>query len=373
MAQSVVRSPRKRTRRDFDPLQILQSLSEPVLVVDANGRISFVNLSAEEFFQTSASGVVGQTLEELLGVGNPIELLARRVAETATALTEYGLAIDHYRIGPATVSATISPLMERGRGAVVIALRNRTMADKLDRQLSHRHAARSVSAMAQMLAHEVRNPLSSIRGAAQLLEQVAAEGDRDLARLIRDEADRIRALVDRMDFFAEGQPLERGPVNIHSVLEHVRKAAKAGFARHIPIVERYDPSLPEVLGNRDQLVQVFLNLVKNAAEAVPEAGGEITLITRYQHGVQMRLAGTDQALQLPLQVVVQDNGPGVPADLQMQLFDPFVTTKHNGTGLGLALVAKVIGDHGGVVEFDSRPRRTEFRVSLPVYEDGETL
>jgi two-component system nitrogen regulation sensor histidine kinase GlnL len=212
----------------------------------------------------------------------------------------------------------------------------------------------------------VKNPLSGIRGAAQLLEQNAGEGDRELTRLICEEADRIVALVDRMEAFGDPRPLERGAVNIHEVLERVRKSAQSGFGRHVRFVEAYDPSLPTVHGNRDVLVQIFLNLVKNAAEAVPRQGGEIVLATAYQQGVRFAVPGSSSRVHLPLVVSVTDNGEGIPEDLRAHLFDPFVTTKRNGTGLGLALVAKMIGDHGGVIEFDSQPRRTVFRVFLPM-------
>ena len=245
------------------------------------------------------------------------------------------------------------------------------MADKLDRQLTHRNAARSITAMAAMLAHEVKNPLSGIRGAAQLLEQDADEAGRELTRLICDETDRIVALVDRMEAFSDHRPIEREAANIHEILERVRKLAQSGFARHVRFVEEYDPSLPLVHGNRDLLVQVFLNIVKNAAEAVPGADGEIILTTGYRHGLRLAGPGGAGRRHLPLMVAISDNGPGIPEDMRPYLFDPFVTTKRNGTGLGLALVAKVIGDHGGVIEFDSQPRRTVFRVFLPVVaQDG---
>jgi two-component system, NtrC family, nitrogen regulation sensor histidine kinase GlnL len=225
--------------------------------------------------------------------------------------------------------------------------------------------------MAAMLAHEVKNPLSGIRGAAQLLEQDADAAGRELTQLICDETDRIVALVDRMEAFSDHRPVEREAVNIHEVLERVRKVAQSGFARHTRLVEEYDPSLPPVRGNRDLLVQVFLNLVKNAAEALPGSDGEIILTTAYRHGLRLAVPGGEGRQPLPLMVSVTDNGTGIPEDLRPYLFDPFVTTKRKGTGLGLALAAKVIGDHGGVIEFDSQPRRTVFRVFLPVVaQDG---
>jgi two-component system nitrogen regulation sensor histidine kinase GlnL len=261
-------------------------------------------------------------------------------------------------------------LTGEGSETLVLTLHERAMAEMMDRHLTQRSAARSISGMAAMLAHEVKNPLAGIRGAAQLLEHDADPAGRELTQMICDETDRIVGLVDRMEGFSDHRPIEREAVNIHEVLERVRKAAQSGFARHIRIVEEYDPSLPSIHGNRDLLVQVFLNLVKNAAEAVPNADGEIVLSTAYRHGLRLSRPGGEGREHLPLMVSVADNGGGIPDDLRAHLFEPFFTTKRNGTGLGLALVAKVIGDHGGVIEFDSQPRRTVFRVFLPVVAQG---
>jgi two-component system, NtrC family, nitrogen regulation sensor histidine kinase GlnL len=274
------------------------------------------------------------------------------------------------------VDIHISPHSELP-GHVVVMLQERTIADKMNRQLTHRGAARSVIALASMLAHEIKNPLSGIRGAAQLLEASAADEDRALTRLICDETDRIVKLVDRMEIFSDERPIESEPVNIHVVLEHVKRLALSGFARKIRIVEDYDPSLPPVLANRDQLVQVFLNLVKNAAEALGDTGdAEIQLTTAFRPGVRLSVPGSQARVSLPLEICVRDNGPGVSDDLMPNLFDPFVTTKPSGSGLGLALVAKIIGDHGGIIECQSQPRRTVFRILMPIFAgelpDSET-
>lgn len=348
-----------------DQASILAALSVPLFVVDDQDGICFVNQSAEQFFASSTTNLVGRPLGEILPQDSPVFGLIHQVRDGGYSVSEYGVTISSPKIGSHFVSIDAAALGDRP-GSVVVSVHERSMARKIDHQLIHRNAARSVTAMAAMLAHEVKNPLSGIRGAAQLLEQNANPEDHQLTQLICEETDRIVALVDRMEMFSDKQPLAREPVNIHVVLERVRRLAESGFARHVKFSESYDPSLPPVYGNRDLLIQAFLNLVKNAAEAVPKEGGEITLSTRYQQGVRLAIPGSSSRVDLPLAVMIQDNGPGIPEDLQPHLFDPFVTTKAGGSGLGLALVAKIVGDHGGVIEFDSQPRRTLFRLMLPM-------
>jgi two-component system nitrogen regulation sensor histidine kinase GlnL len=348
--------------------QLINALPHPLLSVNGEGMICDVNPAAELFFAMSRNALRRVHFQELLPFGSPLIGAIEQVRQRRAPINEYRVDLGTPRIGVERfVDIHIAPLPDM-RDGVVIMLQERTIADKMDRQLTHRGAARSLSAMGAMLAHEIKNPLSGIRGAAQLLETAVGDEDRALCRLICDETDRIVSLVDRMEAFSDGRPVERGGLNIHEVLDHVRRIAQAGFARNIRFVENYDPSLPLVYANRDQLVQVFLNLVKNAAEAigdqVPE--GEIELTTAYRPGVRIRAPGKASPVSLPLEFCVRDNGPGVPEDLMPHLFDPFVTTKTSGSGLGLALVAKIIGDHGGVIECESHPRKTVFRILMPV-------
>jgi two-component system, NtrC family, nitrogen regulation sensor histidine kinase GlnL len=345
---------------------ILSAMPSPVVVVDDGLRLRFVNPAAEQLFAAGSALLAGRPLADLVAFDSTLFDLVRRVRLSGNSISEYGVGLPLQRGEARLVDMHVAPLGEDSPATLVV-LHPCSVARKLGRQLSHRGAARSVAGLAQTLAHEIKNPLSGIRGAAQLLEAgVAADEDRQLTRLICEETDRICGLVDRMEQFSDGRPIERRPVNIHQVLERVRRLAASGFARRVRFVERYDPSLPDVDGDRDRLVQVFLNLVKNAAEAAPRVGGEIVLATAYQHGIRMAVPGSEQRVHLPLLVSVADNGDGIPEDLRAHLFDPFVTTKRNGTGLGLALVAKVVGDHGGVIEFDSQPRRTVFKVFLPM-------
>jgi two-component system, NtrC family, nitrogen regulation sensor histidine kinase GlnL len=349
---------------------VLDSLSHPVLVVNGRDAIVFANSAAEAFFSASRAYLLREKLEKLVPFGSPVLGLVEQARIDLAQVNEYRVDLSSPRTGSDRVVDVHAGPVNEIEGGVCLLFRERTMAEKIDRQMTHRAAARSVTGLASMLAHEIKNPLSGIRGAAQLLERAVTADDKPLTRLIQEETDRIVSLVDRMEVFSDERPIERFPVNIHLVLNHVKSVAAAGFAASVEFVENFDPSLPLVTGNRDQLIQVFLNLVKNAAEACANAPVKrITLSTAYRPGMRLSVKGAATRLTLPLEFTVTDSGSGIDPDLIPHMFDPFITTKTNGSGLGLALVAKIIGDHGGTIECDSQPGRTTFRILLPAHAD----
>jgi len=354
---------------------LLTALPHPILVVSETNHIIYGNAAAEAFLSASASVLSRMRLEDVVAFGCPLLSLVEQVRNSGSTVNEYGVEMASPKFAnPKLVDVYAGPMQEEPH-QIVVMLQQRSMAQMIERQLTHRAAARSVSGMAAVLAHEIKNPLSGIKGAAQLLEPSLSDEDRALTQLICTETDRIRNLVNRMEVFGDERPLSKAPVNIHDVLNHVRRIAEPGFGRGIRFVEDYDPSLPFVPANRDKLVQAFLNLLKNAAEAiseVPDVAGRIIMSTSFRPGVRLSVPGTETRIALPLMIQIEDNGPGVPDHLKPHLFDPFVTTKRNGTGLGLALVAKIIGDHGGIIECDSEAKRTVFRVLLPMQDRSRT-
>lgn len=345
--------------RGPEPAELLAALPVAVLVVDAADRIARVNAECETLLNLSERAMVGQPLGAILSFP---DAEARRDAHAfaifdADVETVRGLRLRVDLIEAAVVDHP---------GWRTITLHHAGASRRLGVSTDRAAAARSAVGAAAMLAHEIKNPLSSIRGAAQLI----ADGvdTAELTQLMIAEVDRITALIDHMEDFTDTRPREVSPMNIYPLLAHARGVALAGFARGVTIEERYDPSLPPAMGNSDSLLQVILNLLKNAAAALGERGERrITLATAYRHGVTVAAGKGRERTPLPIEICVIDSGPGAPADIADHLFDPFVSGRPEGKGLGLALVDKLVRDMGGIVQYsrEGTPHQTVFRILLP--------
>ena len=339
---------------------------EPALVVGEDGQVRAANEAAERLFGQSLGVMTRTGLTTVMAPESPLLSLIARARVEGGAVRERGFEVSLYGHAAFRTDGSASPLED---GSVLVTLTVRSGALSGERGGAESAGLRTIIGLGRMLAHEIKNPLAGIRGAAQLLKSGARAEDTPLAQLIVDEVDRVKRLVDRMEAFSDDAAPVCRPVNIHLVLDRVRTLAVNGVGEGLSVVEDYDPSLPLTPGDEDQLIQIFLNLVKNAAEAAHRRGddrGEIIIRTAFRHGVRIRTGGASGLRSTPLEVRVIDNGPGVPAALRDSLFQPFVTGRNGGVGLGLALVSKLVSAHGGLIDFDSEPGRTVFRVLLPI-------
>jgi len=343
------------------------ALPHPGLLITPDGTIAVANSAAENQLLTSTRQMLGEPLTNFVGQDSPLLDVIQQVNIGAVSVMQHVAALSWLdRRVPLTIVQGCP--VHTMPGSVLLLLNAPGIAEKLDRSMSYRTAARSVSGMAAMLAHEIRNPLAGISGAAQLLAMGLSAEDQEITTLIEEEAQRIGKLVERFEQFGDMRPASKRDVNVHDVLDKAKRAAVAGYASQHRFVEDYDPSLPETAGDPEQLLQVFQNLLKNAAEAMGSHSGLITLKTEFKPGIKMMMPGR-KSESLPLMITVSDTGPGIPADLVDDIFDPFVTSKSNGTGLGLSLVSKILTNHGGIIEYQRNGDRTEFRIMLPVWRD----
>jgi len=354
----------------------INTIPAGVIVFDEEDQIVFVNPSAETFFSTSAQQLRLMSIEELFGPNSAVGGLFQQARLTSMPIAEFDVQIMLPRAGTVQASVTVVPVLEANgnqpNGDMILQFSTTSIAHRIEQQMRRQGAARSTAGMVAVLAHEVRNPLAGIRGAAQIIESSVSGEERELTQLIADEVDRISNLIERIDVFAEIGPAPEKPVNIHEALARARRVLESsGALAELNFQEVFDPSLPLVRGDFEGLVQIFLNLIKNAADAARIGGKEILIKTAYRHGLRLAADGRREWGALPIEVSVQDNGPGIPKELQSDIFDPFVTTKPGGHGLGLAVVAKIVGDHAGAVEFESEPFRTIFNIHLPLFYEPE--
>lgn len=342
-----------------DQAEIIAALPVALLVIDAAGLIVQANAECERLLNQSERSLLGQAVAEILSLPEGDQ---RRDGH---AFAAFDTDIETPRGGRIRVDFAEIHLADH-RGWRMITLHNAASSRRLGLSADRAAAARSAVGAAAMLAHEIKNPLSSIRGAAQLIADGA--GVQDLTALMIAEVDRIAALIDRMEDFTDTRPVPVRPLNIYPLLAHARELALAGFARGVTIEERFDPSLPPALANRDALLQVLVNLLKNAATALGVRGERrITLATSYRHGMAVAPAPGRPRMPLPIEICVIDSGPGAPDDIADHLFEPFVSSRPEGKGLGLALVDKLIRDMGGIVQYsrEGSPHQTVFRLLLP--------
>ncbi|WP_010216993.1 two-component system sensor histidine kinase NtrB [Sphingomonas sp. PAMC 26621] len=339
--------------------ELFAALPVAVLVVDPESRIVHANAECETLLNLSERAMLGQPLAAVMqdpGVDYPRDNHGLSAFDTEIALARGGSVRVDY----------VETLIADHPGWRTITLHHAANSRRLGHSADRAAAARAAIGAAAMLAHEIKNPLSGIRGAAQLLSK--GKGAAELTTLITTEVDRVAALIDRMQDFTDTRPLHLAPENVYPLLDHARRVALAGFAQQVKIEERFDPSLPTAQLDRDSILQVVLNLLKNACEAMRgQADARITLATAYRHGMAIAPAPGRPRQPLPIEICVIDNGPGAPADIADHLFDPFISGKPEGQGLGLALVDKLVRDMGGIVQYarEGTPPMTVFRIMLP--------
>ncbi len=348
------------------PGVVWASLPLPALLLGPDNRIAEVNPAGEIFLNASSRTLMGQPAFDRLSIDAPMDEAVRRARANQSPLFINDVDVTTGERPPVQCNVQLAPMHDNA-DVILMIISPRDIADRLGRSMHVKSAAKSAIGMAEMLAHEIKNPLAGISGAAQLLSMGLSAEDRELTDLIVEETRRIVKLLEQVEQFGNVRPPELRAVNIHDALDRARKSAMVGFAAHMHIVEEYDPSLPPTYADPDQLMQVFLNLIKNAAEACQRTGEGTTIRLRTFYDLSLRLRRKDGTpAALPLQIEIVDDGPGIPPDLTGDIFEPFVSGRENGTGLGLALVSKIISDHEGWISVDSVPGRTVFRVSLPM-------
>ena len=341
--------------------QLLNNIPTAIILIDSKYNIVFINYAAETLLGESSNSLSTKNLENFLSIDNQLYSLINQVLKQKYNVTQYDISINDLRKKNLLVDVEAGLYDDNH---IILCFLKRSIAEQIDRSVVQKNN-HSVSGLSALMAHEIKNPLSGIKGAAQLLSDVVNDDDKDLTTLIVNEVDRISELVSRVGSISDSNIVNKSKINIHDILQRVNKLAKTSFAKNCNIIELYDPSLPEIYGDMNSLIQVFLNLVKNAAEAKED--GEIIIETGYRHGFNIKVSGSNNRLKLPIYINIKDNGPGIPESIRSHLFEPFVTSKYGGSGLGLSIVASIVEEHGGIIEVNSN-KNTVFTVLFPALE-----
>ena len=350
--------------QDFDSSRLLDALATAILVIDATGRVRFLNAAAGDLLAIGPAAAQGRPLASLLADGTQVDSLILRSRASSEPLAMRGFELSpasrsdaHYQ-----VDITFTPL---GLSSVLVEIADTTRPSRITRDTALLAQQGGSRVMARQLAHEIKNPLGGLRGAAQLLErELPNEELKEYTRVIIGEADRLCALVDSL--LGPARPMRREPVNVHELMDHVYRLARAEAPVGVAIERDYDPSLPPLALDRDLMVQAMLNLARNAVQALG-ASGALTMRSR---ALTHATIGAERH-RVVASLQFEDNGPGVPAELGETIFYPLVTARAGGTGLGLAVAQDIATRHGGIIEFDSRPGRTIFSLLLPMEESHE--
>lgn len=345
---------------EFGAKAILAALADAVIAVDETDRIRTVNEAAEVFFGHSAAVLTGKHLSALMPDKHGIIQAIAQARQGQGAVVAYDLSYESPAVSHSGLRICAMPL-SRPQMGVVLQIQSPSPSLAPDEETADIDSLAAAS-VATVLGHEVRNPLLGIRGATQLLERNLAADYHHLLHLIREETDRIDSLIADVDELTADTAIDPQPVNVHEVIRHARDVIQAGHsaAAAVRFEEQFDPSLPPAAGDRNLLIRAVMNLLSNAIEATPARGGEIILTTAWRHEPRY------QHRRLPIAVSIADNGPGIDEAARHNLFQPFVSTKSGARGLGLAIVAKIVRDHGGAIEVETATRRTRFTVALPV-------
>ena len=340
---------------------ILNLIPNPLLILDKSNKILFVNFAAELIFGESAKFLIKKSLQDILTEDSQLFSLVNQVKNQGFNATQYDIIINDSNKKVLLVDV-IAGIYNNN---IILSIHKKAIAQQIDRSIVQKNV-HSVSGLSALMAHEIKNPLSGIKGAPQLLNEEVDNENKELTNLIIDEVDRIGELINKVGSLSDKNIISRSAINIHDVLRRVCNLAKTSFAKNCKIVEDYDPSLPEVYGDMNSLIQLFLNLIKNSAEA--KSNGKIIVKTGYRHGFNIKVSGSNKRLKLPIYINIKDDGPGIPDNIKSHLFEPFVSSKYGGSGLGLSLVASIVEEHGGLVEMNSNSDSTIFTILLPSFD-----